>query len=73
MRILDPRFRYVPSYATDVAKTFRRVRKEITEGRRMPDGDLARELLPKQREVQRRLDAQELTRSRASNSAGRDP
>lgn len=72
MRILDPRFRYVPSYATDIAKTFRRVRKEIEEGRRMPDGDPAG-LLPRQREVQRRLDAQALTHSRASNSAGRDP
>ena len=27
-RILDPSFRYVPSHATDVRKTFARVRRE---------------------------------------------
>jgi len=27
-RILDPRFRYVPSFETDVRKTFERLRRE---------------------------------------------
>jgi len=30
-RILDPEFRYVPSFATDVRKTFERVRNEQRE------------------------------------------
>lgn len=29
--ILDPSFRYVPAAKTDVAKTFRRVRRELAE------------------------------------------
>ena len=31
MNILDPRFKYVPAAATDVAKTFKRIRKEQRE------------------------------------------
>lgn len=29
--ILDPKFKYVPAAATDVSKTFARVRKEMQE------------------------------------------
>lgn len=29
--ILDPKFKYVPAAATDVAKTFERVRREMRE------------------------------------------
>jgi len=29
--ILDPKFKYVPAAATDIRKTFARVRKEIAE------------------------------------------
>jgi hypothetical protein len=31
--ILDPAFRYRPSHATDVRKTFERVRQELTEAK----------------------------------------
>ena len=31
--ILDPAFRYRPSHATDVRKTFERVRQELEQGR----------------------------------------
>lgn len=30
-RILDPTFRYVPSFETDVRKTFERARRELSE------------------------------------------
>lgn len=53
--IFDPGFRYVPSYATDVAATIRRVREEIEAGLRLLDGT-PHELLPAQRAVQARLD-----------------
>lgn len=29
MRILDPKFRYVPSTQTDIRKTFARIRREL--------------------------------------------
>jgi len=32
-RILDPEFRYEPSYATDVRRTFERVRREHEQRR----------------------------------------
>jgi hypothetical protein len=32
-RVLDPSFRYVPSHATDVRKTFARVRTVLNERR----------------------------------------
>lgn len=32
--ILDPRFKYVPSSKTDVAKTFARIRREMAEAER---------------------------------------
>jgi len=36
--ILDPSFRYVPSHATDLRKTFDRIRREVeTAGRRPLD------------------------------------
>lgn len=54
---LDPTFRYVPSIRTDVAATFRRVRAEIEAGLRLPDGT-PHQLLPAQRAVQARLDAE---------------
>lgn len=31
--ILDPAFRYRPSHATDIRKTFERVRQELTEAK----------------------------------------
>jgi hypothetical protein len=31
MNILDPRFRYVDSYSTDLRKTFARIRREARE------------------------------------------
>ena len=34
--ILDPSFRYVPSYATDVRQTFERIRREQETVRRLP-------------------------------------
>ena len=33
-RILDPSFRYKPSFATDLRKTFERVRRELQAGAR---------------------------------------
>lgn len=56
MRLLDPRFKYVPSDRTDIRKTFARVRRELAAGLRLPDGSRAAPLLPEQRAVQRRLD-----------------
>ena len=34
--ILDPSFRYVPSHATDVRKTFDRIRREVEVAARRP-------------------------------------
>ena len=34
--ILDPSFRYVPSHATDVRKTFERARREVEATSRRP-------------------------------------
>jgi hypothetical protein len=34
--ILDPSFRYVPSHATDVRKTFDRIRREVEAAGRRP-------------------------------------
>ena len=34
--ILDPSFRYVPSHATDVKKTFERIRREQQTAARRP-------------------------------------
>lgn len=34
--ILDPSFRYVPSHATDVSKTFERARREAEAASRRP-------------------------------------
>lgn len=34
--ILDPSFRYVPSHATDVRKTFDRIRREVELAARRP-------------------------------------
>jgi hypothetical protein len=31
--ILDPEFRYRPSHATDIRKTFERVREQLTEAK----------------------------------------
>ena len=31
LSILDPAFRYRPSHATDIRKTFERVRQQLTE------------------------------------------
>ena len=38
-RILDPAFRYVPSFETDVRKTFERARREQQEARERPAPD----------------------------------
>ncbi|HXF66232.1 MAG TPA: hypothetical protein VNK67_05970 [Burkholderiales bacterium] len=57
-RILDPDFRWTPSWATDIRRTFARVRADVAAGRRLPDGTPVggyRPLLPAQREVQRRI------------------
>jgi hypothetical protein len=32
-RILDPAFRYRPSHATDIRKTFERIRQELEQAR----------------------------------------
>lgn len=37
-RLLDPSFRYTPSYATDIRKTFERIRRLQGESR-VPQGD----------------------------------
>jgi hypothetical protein len=34
--ILDPSFRYVPSHATDVRKTFDRIRREVRAAAHRP-------------------------------------
>ena len=36
MRILDPKFRYVPSTQTDIRKTFARVRREMEAQKQQP-------------------------------------
>ena len=40
-RILDPSFRYTPSYGTDLRKTFERIRRELhpqeRDGSRIPE------------------------------------
>jgi hypothetical protein len=56
MRITDPEFRYTPSYATDIRKTFARVRRERLTAERSPGAALP--LLPAQRAVRARLDAE---------------
>ena len=48
-RILDPSFRYTPSYGTDVRKTFQRIRRELESQGGNPGGarkDTARNVLP---------------------------
>jgi len=35
--ILDPSFRYTPSFATDIGKTFKRIRSEQASARRKVD------------------------------------
>jgi len=49
-RILDPTFRYVPSFETDVRKTFERARRELSElaQRQVPDPRVLR-LAPQKR------------------------
>lgn len=44
MNILDPRFRYVSSYATDLRKTFARVRRESREAKPKPAPERAKVL-----------------------------
>lgn len=53
-RITDASFRYTPSYATDIRKTFARARRTL--GREPQAARPVLGLLPAQREVQRRLD-----------------
>ena len=36
--LLDPTFRYVPSSQTDIRKTFARVRREMRQRPRAPEG-----------------------------------
>jgi hypothetical protein len=36
--LLDPTFRYVPSSQTDIRKTFARVRREMRQQARAPEG-----------------------------------
>ena len=36
--LLDPTFRYVPSNQTDIRKTFARVRREMRQRDRAPEG-----------------------------------
>ena len=36
MNILDPKFRYVDSYSTDLRKTFARIRREAREKSQKP-------------------------------------
>ena len=43
--ILDPSFRYVPSHATDIRKTFERIRREQQATARRP-GDTVVQLKP---------------------------
>lgn len=62
--ITDPSFRYVPSYATDVRKTFARVRREAARASAQAGAVLP--LLPAQRAVQRRLDAAARVQRKAS-------
>jgi len=45
-RILDPSFRYVPSHATDVRKTFERILRE----RQAAQPPVARTIVPLERE-----------------------
>ena len=40
--ILDPSFRYVPSHATDVSKTFERARREADAASRRPGETVVR-------------------------------
>jgi hypothetical protein len=44
--ILDPSFRYVPSHATDVRKTFERIQRERQAAQQAP----ARSVVPLNRE-----------------------
>jgi hypothetical protein len=46
--ILDPSFRYVASHATDLRKTFARVRREMKNAERPPqlDAAAARRVVP---------------------------
>ena len=46
--ILDPTFRYVPSAATDVRKTFARIRREMSRAQARPaiDADASLRVVP---------------------------
>ena len=45
--ILDPAFRYLPSYATDIRKTFKRFRTESSPRQRMvPSTPTAQNVIP---------------------------
>jgi hypothetical protein len=65
-RITDPDFRYVPAAATDVRKTWARVRREMA---RAQAGATVLPLLPAQRAVQQRLDDED----RQARKRGRTP
>ncbi len=43
MNILDPRFRYTPACATDISKTFARVRREQAAARAVADQQTSQE------------------------------
>jgi hypothetical protein len=46
LSILDSRFKYVPSTATDIRKTFARVRREQEKARREAQRGRLREAMP---------------------------
>jgi hypothetical protein len=47
--ILDPKFRYSPSHATDVRKTFERVRQELARASQQPLSPNVTQLLRKEK------------------------
>jgi hypothetical protein len=61
MNILDPKFRYVDSYSTDLRKTFARIRRENASARAPSRG----------RPRRRRASSRSTARARASADAGR--
>ena len=39
MNILDPKFKYTPAAKTDIAKTFKRIHREMAEAKKQQERD----------------------------------
>lgn len=46
MGILDKDFKYIPAAQTDIAKTFKRIRKEMEDAKKVEDARLKSNIRP---------------------------